>query len=108
MKIVNKEYTKYKELLRERYNLEMMSIEGIKIEEEDYDEEMEGYKYKSMYHNYSGKLGVKITLNNAKLIKAGKKIGKSEEKIKEDIKKTQLKVVERLFREAEKIKLGER
>lgn len=108
MKIVNTEYTKYKELLRERYNLEMMSIEGIKIKEEDYDEEMEGYKYKSMYHNYSGILGAKITLNNAKLIKAAKKIGKSEEGLKEDIKKTQLKVVERLFREAEKIKLAER
>lgn len=108
MKIVNKEYAKYKELLKERYELEMMSIEGIKIKEEDYDEEMEGYKYKSMYHNYSGILGAKITLNNAKLIKAAKKIGKSEEGLKEDIKKTQLKVVERLFREAEKIKLAER
>ena len=108
MKIINAEYAKYKELLKERYELEMMSIEGVKIKEEDYDEEMEGYKYKSMYHNYSGILGAKITLNNAKLIKAAKKIGKSEEGLKEDIKKTQLKVVERLFREAEKIKLAER
>ena len=73
MKIINAEYAKYKELLKERYELEMQSVEGIKIKEEDYLEEIEAYKYKEMYHNYSGKLGIKIALNNAKLIKAGKK-----------------------------------
>ena len=31
MKIINAEYAKYKELLKERYELEMMSIEGVKI-----------------------------------------------------------------------------
>lgn len=106
--IVNKEYAEYKKALKERYNLEMQSVEGIRIKEEDYLEEIEAYKYKEMYHNYSGILGVKIALNNIRLAKVGKKIGKSEEKLKEDIKNTQLKVVERLFKEAEKIKLAEK
>lgn len=108
MKIINKEYAEYKKALRERYNLEMQAVEGIKIKQEDYLEEIEAYRYKEMYHNYSGKLGVKIALNNTKLTRAGRKIGKKESQIKTDIIKIQREVVEKLFEEAEKIKLAER
>ena len=109
MKIINKEYTEYKRLLDKRYDLEIDAVTGIELEDRGKDCEYPGFRMvcKSTHHDYSGTMDRKIKKSDKELIKAGRKIGKSESQVKQDIDAEHRKATEKLVEIAKRIKLAE-